>query len=165
MSRSQLVGRLVRSGLQSLVAQTLPCCLTVYRWSILLFQRCRRWRLPVGGPDSWWLCPVLRPLSGGTVLRTTSLGAWCMPLYSSRHFRKNDLLFKTTSAWTLSFRIWNLCCNNFNYHYTLSISMFICLCLRIIVSSRIPWSLCWQLTPSFLRWGCHILHAEFKTRT
>jgi hypothetical protein len=34
----------------------------------------------------------------------------------------------------------NLSCNNFNYHCILSILMLICMYLRILASSRIPWS-------------------------
>jgi hypothetical protein len=145
MSRSRLLDSIVGSILLSLVAKVLPCCLTVCRWSLLFFQRCR-WRLLVGGLDSRWLGPVLESLLGGTVLRTTSLGWGVCPCHCRGTSAKMIFCLKLLLLELCLFQIQNLSCNKFNYYYTLSILMFIYVYLCILASSRIPWLRSWRVT-------------------
>jgi hypothetical protein len=70
MSRCWPLGQLVRSILLSVVTQVLLVDSLVCNWSLSLYLSifislsAMPMRLSVGGPDSWWLDPILGPILG-----------------------------------------------------------------------------------------------------
>jgi hypothetical protein len=129
------------SGFTLLISCVHVIPLSLFRWC--------RWRLSVGGPDSWWLDTVLGPILGvGCWWRTSPLGRGVCPCNCRQNASAQNSIF-----WNC-FRYSILQIMNLNYNNLTITSLIVSKCLLcVFVHSRfvIPWSILRWWTPHF--WG------------
>jgi hypothetical protein len=126
--------------------------LSVCRWESSSF-RWRRRGMAVGDPDRWELCFLLGPTGVGHPRRPLSsrVKSVCL-LWETNDSAKTLIIFWST-FWALSSvhpNTLHLICNNFKLNFIFGI-VCLCVCLRILASSRIPRYDLGRQTPHF--WG------------